>query len=214
MENEENNNYFVELNNVNVNGKVEEKNGLKYLSWAFAWGELKKKHPDATFTVYENAEGWNYHTDRATCWVKVGVTVNGIEHIETLPVMDYKNRSIAYDNVTSMDVNKAIQRAKAKAIADHGLGLYVYAGEDLPEADADNLKDLNAAKQALTDFCYQYDTTGTTAAKVWKKYKVDTLTDPADILKILDDYKAKADKAAKDAAKAKTDKGNEMPEEV
>lgn len=129
-------NYFVELNNINVNGKTEKKNGLTYLSWAWAWGEVKKLHPDATYTIYENADGLFYHTDGKTCWVKTGVTVNDVEHIEYLPVMDFKNRSIPVDQVTSFDVNKAIQRSLTKAVARHGLGLYIYAGEDLPESEA------------------------------------------------------------------------------
>ena len=128
-------NYFNDLYAVNVNGHTEKKNNLTYLSWAWAWGEIKKRHPDATYTVYENADGWNYHTDGRTCWVKTGVTVNGIEHIEYLPVMDYKNKSISIENVTSFDVNKAIQRSLTKACARHGLGLYIYAGEDLPEEE-------------------------------------------------------------------------------
>lgn len=126
-------NYFTELNAVDVSSKTEKKNGLTYLSWAWAWGEVKKRHPDATYTIYENDAGFFYHTDGKTCWVKTGVTVNGVEHIEYLPVMDFKNKSIPVDNVTSYDVNKAIQRSLTKAIARHGLGLYVYAGEDLPE---------------------------------------------------------------------------------
>ena len=134
-------NYFIELYGVNVNGHTEKKNKLTYLSWAWAWGEIKKRHPDATYTVYENADGWNYHTDGRTCWVKTGVTVNGIEHIEYLPVMDYKNKSISIENVTSFDVNKAIQRSLTKACARHGLGLYIYAGEDLPEEEAAEKQD-------------------------------------------------------------------------
>ena len=134
-------NYFTELYGVNVNGHTEKKNNLNYLSWAWAWGEIKKRHPDATYTVYENSDGWNYHTDGRTCWVKTGVTVNGIEHIEYLPVMDYKNKSISIENVTSFDVNKAIQRSLTKACARHGLGLYIYAGEDLPEEEAAEKQD-------------------------------------------------------------------------
>lgn len=126
-------NYFNELNSVNVNEHTEEKNGLTYLSWAWAWGEVKKKFPEANYTIYENKDGWNYFTDGKTAWVKTGVTVNGIEHIEYLPVMDYKNKSILIDNITSFDVNKTIQRSLTKACARHGLGLYIYAGEDLPE---------------------------------------------------------------------------------
>lgn len=127
-------NYFMELNSVDVSEKIEKKGKLTYLSWAWAWGELKKRHPDATSTVYETENGMNYFNDGKTAWVKVGVTVNGIEHIEYLPVMDMGNqKSMPLERVTSWDVNKAIQRAITKAIARHGLGLYIYAGEDLPE---------------------------------------------------------------------------------
>lgn len=131
-------NYFEILNAVDVNDKTEKKKDLTYLSWAWAWGELKKKHPDANYTVYENADGWNYHHDGKTAWVKVGVTVNSLEHIEFLPVMDFRNKSIPLGQITSFEVNKTIQRALTKAIARHGLGLYIYAGEDLPEESDGN----------------------------------------------------------------------------
>jgi len=126
-------NYFEVLNAIDVNGKTEKKGNLTYLSWAWAWGELKKKHPDATYTIYENENGWNYHTDGKTAWVKTGVTVDGLEHIEYLPIMDNRNNSILLENIKSTDVNKTIQRSLTKAVARHGLGLYIYAGEDLPE---------------------------------------------------------------------------------
>ena len=126
---------FERLNAINVNEHTEKKNGLTYLSWAWAWGELLKRYPDATYTVYENRDGWNYHTDGRTCWVKTGVTVEGKEYIEMLPVMDFRNKSIPLENITSMDVNKAIQRSLTKAVARHGLGLYIYAGEDLPAGE-------------------------------------------------------------------------------
>ena len=129
----ENKSVFETLNNINVNDKTEKKNGLTYLSWAWAWGEVKKLYPNANYKVYENADGWNYFTDGKTCWVKVSVTISELEHIEYLPVMDNRNKSILAGNVTSFDVNKAIQRGLTKAIARHGLGLYIYAGEDLPE---------------------------------------------------------------------------------
>ena len=128
-------NYFAELNAINVSGKTEKKNGLTYLSWAWAWGEIKKIHPDTTYTIYEDADGKFYHTDGKTCWVKTGVTCNGIENIEYLPVMDHRNQPIPLSQVTSTAVNKAIQRSLTKAVARHGLGLYIYAGEDLPECD-------------------------------------------------------------------------------
>ena len=130
---------FNRLNAVNCNEHTEKKNGLTYLAWAWAWAEVKKAFPGSYYTVYENRDGWNYFTDGRTCWVKTGVTVvdgdERLEHIEYLPVMDFKNRSIPADQVTSFDVNKAIQRSLTKACARHGLGLYIYAGEDLPEEE-------------------------------------------------------------------------------
>ena len=133
-------NYFLELNKINVNDKTEKKNGLTYLSWAWAWGEVKKLHADANYTIYENKDGWNYHTDGKTGWVKTGVTINEIEHIEYLPIMDFRNKSIPAENITSFDVNKAIQRSLTKAVARHGLGLYIYAGEDLPESEKEEVE--------------------------------------------------------------------------
>lgn len=142
-------NYFSALNAVNVGDKTEKKNGLTYLSWAWAWGEVKKRHPNASYTIYENAQGCFYHTDGKTCWVKTGVTVEGIEHVEYLSVMDFKNKSIPLDSVTSFDVNKAIQRSLTKAVARHGLGLYIYAGEDLPEDEREPITPSpNAPKKA------------------------------------------------------------------
>jgi hypothetical protein len=144
---------FATLNAINVNEHVEKKsNGrveLSYLSWAWAWAEVKKAYPEAFYTIYENADGWCYHTDGRTCWVKTGVTIEGLEHVEYLPVMDNRNKSIPVNEVTSFDVNKAIQRSLTKAAARHGLGLYIYAGEDLPEAVAnDTLNDALVAVRA------------------------------------------------------------------
>ena len=130
---------FGVLNAINCNGHTEKKNGLTYLAWAWAWQMVKENYPTAFYTIYENADGLNYHTDGRTCWVKTGVTIEGLEHIEYLPVMDFRNASIAKDKVTSMDVNKAIQRSLTKACARHGLGLYIYAGEDLPSSEAEKM---------------------------------------------------------------------------
>ena len=142
------NNYFKQLYDIDVRGKTKTKNNLSYLSWAAAWSEVKKMFPDATFKIYEQmikivetSEGKEitreierpWFDDGNTGWVKTGVTINGIEHIEELPIMDFKNKSIVAGNITSSDANKAIQRSLTKACARHGLGLYIYEGEDLPE---------------------------------------------------------------------------------
>jgi len=149
-------NYFEKLQEINVNDKVEKKNGLTYLPWAYAWGELKKLHPTANYTIYENKDGWNYFTDGKTGWVKTGVTVDGLEHIEYLPIMDNKNKSIPLDLITSFEVNKTIQRSLTKAVARHGLGLYIYAGEDLPDSSPEQpklptLDTLNEAQEIGVD---------------------------------------------------------------
>ena len=128
------NSVFSVLNAVNCNEHVEKKGKLSYLSWAWAWREVKAHYPKASYTIYESPDGWNYFTDGRTCWVKVGVTIEGLEHIEYLPIMDNSNQSIPLAAVKSVDVNKSIQRSLTKACARHGLGLYIYAGEDLPDS--------------------------------------------------------------------------------
>jgi len=137
---------FEILNAIDCSEHIEKKNGLSYLSWAWAWSICKKYFPDAVYTIYETPEGIPYWTDGRTCWVKTGVTIQGQEYIEYLPVMDYNNRSIYLDKLTSMDMNKAVQRSLTKALARHGLGLYIYAGEDLPEAKAEE-KNSEAAQE-------------------------------------------------------------------
>ena len=124
---------FNILNAIDCNKHTEKKGNLTYLPWAWAWQIVKKNFPDASYTIYEDKDGIPYFTDGKTCWVKTGVTIQGLEHIEYLPIMDFKNKSLPLEQVTSMDMNKTIQRSLTKACARHGLGLYIYAGEDLPE---------------------------------------------------------------------------------
>lgn len=165
---------FATLNAINVNEHVEQKDTgrvkLSYLSWAWAWQVVKQNYPDAFYTIYENKDGWNYHTDGRTCWVKTSVTIEGLEHPDMLPVMDNRNRSIPLDQVTSFDVNKAIQRSLTKAAARHGLGLYIYAGEDLPEEDAKQAKEetANVMKTAVAEMNAVQNRTEMQA--VWSKY--------------------------------------------
>ena len=82
---------FETLSTINVNDKVEKKNGLTYLSWAWAWAEVKRHYPNSTYTIYENAEGLNFHHDGKTAWVKTGVTIEDIEHIEYGDVTSISN---------------------------------------------------------------------------------------------------------------------------
>jgi len=125
-------NYFEELAKVNIKDKVEKKGNFDYLSWANAWALVKLKYPTAQRKVYEDqATGLNFFTDGRTAYVKVGIVINDIEHIDYLPIMDFRNNSIRIEKITSMDVNTAIQRSTAKAVAMHGLGLSLWVGEDI-----------------------------------------------------------------------------------
>lgn len=148
---------FEVLNNINVGDHTENKNGLTYLSWAWAWAETKKAFPEANYTVYENEIGRPWFDDGRTGWVKTGVAIEGLEHIEYLPVMDFKNKSIPANAITSFDANKAVQRSLTKACARHGLGLYIYAGEDLPEAEkASKTEEITEKQQeVLESLCTQ-----------------------------------------------------------
>lgn len=126
------------LSKIDVSKKTEKKGNLTYLSWAWAWAEAKKVCPTLTRRVYEGEDGMNYFTDGKTAWVKVGVSIDGLEHIDYLPIMTTQGRprSIQLEAITSFEVNTAIQRSTTKALALHGLGLNVYAGEDLPMSEA------------------------------------------------------------------------------
>lgn len=130
------------LRDINVNEHTEQKNGLTYLSWVWALDTLYMYYPESSWRINYDSNGLPYHTDGMTCWVDVEVFIaQDGKIIQTrrepaFPVMEYRNQSIPLEKVTSMAVNTAIQRALTKCIARHGLGLYIYAGEDLPQVDA------------------------------------------------------------------------------
>ena len=166
---------FETLFEINVNERVEKKNGLSYLSWPYAWAEVKKLYPSANYKVYETESGCIYFTDGKTCWVKTGVTIDDLEHIEYLPVMDYKNRSILLENITSFDVNKSIQRSLTKALARHGLGLYIYAGEDLPEIETERITPKDAV--ILKNMVNKMDSEGAIYNMILKRYEVKNFKD-------------------------------------
>lgn len=126
---------FKTLSDVSIAGKIERKGNQDYLSWASAWSLLKKHYPNAQRVVYEDPHtGLNFFTDGRTAYVKVGIVVDGLEHIDYLPIMDFRNAAISVDKITSFEVNKTIQRSTAKAIALHGLGLSLWIGEDVTDA--------------------------------------------------------------------------------
>ena len=125
------NNYFVELSKINVNEHVERKGQFSYLSWPFAVSQLRQFDPVATWQVLR-FDGLPYLNTEAGCFVEVAVCVRGVSLSQIHPVLDSKNRPILAP--TAFDINTSIQRCLVKAIALHGLGLYLYSGEDLPLA--------------------------------------------------------------------------------
>jgi hypothetical protein len=125
---------------MNVNEHTEKKNNLTYLSWAWAWAEALKADPEATFKIemfeeYEGGKKSCYIDINGTAMVFVTVTLFGKPMTCQLPVMDYRNKAIL--NPDAFAVNTAIMRCMTKALSLHGLGLYIYAGEDLPEGESD-----------------------------------------------------------------------------
>ena len=118
------------LSSINVNDKKQEKMGLSYLSWAWAWGEVKSKYPNASYEVHDDI----IYPD-STVEVRVTVTVEDQDHMMWLPVMDNRNNAIS--GPTSRQISDARMRCFAKAIAMHGLGHYIYAGEDIPQSDGE-----------------------------------------------------------------------------
>jgi hypothetical protein len=123
------------LSRIDVADKIEKKNGLSYLSWAWAWGKLKENYPHAWFRKHEGASGYPYFMDvqgYSFVRVTVGLDRTGDHEVtESLPVLDHRNKPIQGPN--AFEVNNALQRCLAKAIAYHGLGHYIYAGEDMPQ---------------------------------------------------------------------------------
>ena len=124
-----NENYFVELSKINVNDHVERKGQFSYLSWPFAVSQLRQFDSTATWEV-KRFNGLPFLNTDSGVFVEVAVTVNGFTLSQIHPVLDSKNRPILAP--TAFDINTSIQRCLVKAIALHGLGLYIYAGEDLP----------------------------------------------------------------------------------
>jgi hypothetical protein len=142
-------NYFVELSKINVNEHVERKGSFSYLSWPFAVAQLRQFDSSATWQV-QRFDGLPYLQTDTGVFVEVAVTVRGVTLSQIHPVLDNKNRPILAP--TSFDINTSIARCLVKAIALHGLGLYIYAGEDLPvaseEPKVEEMPVVPAVKQA------------------------------------------------------------------
>ena len=191
-------NAFKTLNSINVNDNTEKKNGLTYLSWAWAWAELKKVYPDATYQIRQ-FDGRPYLYDANLGYmVMTEMTVDGITHEMWLPVMDNTNKAMKdreytvkkgkYESTvqpaTMFDINTAIMRCLTKNIAMFGLGLYIYAGEDLPEEEAEKaeveIKKIEnsvisqAKVQVILQRCHDYNVT---VEQVCSRFGINSISD-------------------------------------
>ena len=199
---------FETLNSVNVNEHTEGKNGLTYLSWAWAWAEFKKVYPEATYEVWTDDEGRPYIADDDLGYmVFTSVTVGELTHEMWLPVMDSQNhamkskpykvytkygKEIPVAQATMFDVNKTLMRCLTKNLAMFGLGLYIYAGEDLPEdaSTADSNKSTERVlpktrEEAWSMLMTECNNHGVVMQKVCEKYDVSKESPFEDIMNVL-----------------------------
>lgn len=142
---------FETLSQINVNDKTEKKGGLTYLSWSWAWAEFKKVYPEATYRIIKGEDGKPYISDETGYMVFTEVSAGGLTHEMWLPVMDYRNKSLKIGEATSFDINKTIMRCLTKNLAMFGLGLYIYAGEDLPETSDSEINRIKAEVDKIKD---------------------------------------------------------------
>lgn len=177
---------FETLNAINVNEHTEEKNGLTYLSWAWAWAEVKKRYPSASYKIWRDEIGRPYVADEHLGYmVHTSVTIEDETLEMWLPVMDNNNRAMKSNpytiktkykeidvaQATMFDVNKALMRCLVKNIGMFGLGLYIYSGSDLPELTRESKEDL------IVNLC---DKKGKRVSDMCKFYKVSEVSELTD----------------------------------
>ena len=183
---------FETLFEINVNDHIEKKKDLTYLSWPYAWAEVKKKYPNATYKIHLFGEKQlPYVFDESTGYmVFTSVTIENLTHTMWLPVMDSANKTmksksytyntkfkkdIIVEAATMFDVNKTIMRCLVKNLAMFGLGLYIYSGEDLPEIETEkiSIKDANILK----DIIRKIDDGDKIYSMILNRYKVKSFRD-------------------------------------
>lgn len=199
------NSVFENLFNINVGDHIEKKNGLSYISWPYAWAEIKKKYPEACYEVKlfgENQLPYVYDKDTGYM-VFTSVTINGLTHEMWLPVMDNANKAMkskpyTYDSkykknivveaASMFDINKAIMRCLVKNISMFGLGLYIYAGEDLPEVESEKIS--NSDVKNLNKVINGFENSEKLLKNILSSYKVDKLEslNPRQYLEILQKF--------------------------
>ena len=188
---------FEKLASLNVNEHTEKKEGLTYLTWSWAWDEIKRLYPEASYTIWKNEQGLPYVYDPLTGFmVYTSVTIDGVTHEMWLPVMDGKNKAMkaeAYnyktkygektvEAATMFDINKTIMRCLVKNLAMFGLGLYIYAGEDLPAGEDDTPATTKAApvaeaelKAKVMAYINRHNMSAENIEKICKAYKVESI---------------------------------------
>ena len=188
----ENKSVFETLFEINVNDHIEKKKDLTYLSWPYAWAEVKKKYPNATYKIHLFGEKQLPYVfdENVGYMVFTDVTINDLTHTMWLPVMDSANKTIKstsytyntkfkkdilVEAATMFDVNKTIMRCLVKNLAMFGLGLYIYSGEDLPEIETEkiSIKDANILK----DIIRKIDDGDKIYTMILNRYKVKSFTD-------------------------------------
>ncbi len=183
---------FETLFGINLNDHIEKKNGLSYISWPYAWAEVKKHYPDASYEIKLFGENnLPYVFDENTGYmVFTSVTIKNITHEMWLPVMDNANKTmksvkyvyetkyrknIPVETATMFDINKAIMRCLVKNLAMFGLGLYIYAGEDLPESRSESISDTHI--KHLNDIVNSFDDPERLKNNILNSYNVAAFSD-------------------------------------
>lgn len=124
---------FETLCRIDCSPYIQKKNDFAYMPWASAWGIAKRAFPSTTYRVARSEQGFPYLTDGKTCWVETYVTIDDFELMDIYPITNFANKPIPSGQVTMRDVNDSIKRSLTKCLAMHGLALYLYANEGLPE---------------------------------------------------------------------------------
>lgn len=193
---------FETLSAINVNDKVEKKSGLTYLSWAWAWAEVKKTYPDASYLVLREPSTFlpYFHDASLGYMVMTQVTIQGQTLEMWLPVMDGANKAMKHEAYTystrygdksveqasMFDINKTLMRCLVKNLAMFGLGHYIFAGEDLPESEADAVANTTSKPIAKAPVA-----TAKAPSDAKPQLKVDS-EDWAKVTKWIDDNKTKS----------------------
>ena len=180
---------FATLSAINTADKVKEKNGLKYLPWSQAVQLVKDVYPNTTFEIIpqivdEKGNTRPWHDDGKTGWVEVSVRIEAddgevAETKEMLAIMDFRNKAIPSDNITSVDANKSIKRCLVKALAiATGLSLYIYSGEELPDELANIIKLQNECMTLIKKKCELSEKAKEKVGELCKAADVDANGDP------------------------------------